>query len=207
MPDARPTTLPRDLLARDADELQATESEEAFVCRHPLSAVEEVKHYSTNSTMRTATAQEPRDVARPTMSARVPPPLLLVKVAADSAASATSPTQSAAKAEADNATAEVHASPPLSANTADKNPCDPGTETATDAEATVKPSATPDAATSPARRIYHCCCRSQPVADEDARAAADVVVIKDLLPRLMVSTTAGPSAPTRSPNKDRERNQ
>ncbi|KAH7720634.1 hypothetical protein AAVH_11841 [Aphelenchoides avenae] len=38
------------------------------------------------------------------------------------AASAISSTQSAPKAEADNATDEVHASSPLSANTADQNP-------------------------------------------------------------------------------------
>ncbi|KAH7715407.1 hypothetical protein AAVH_17179 [Aphelenchoides avenae] len=57
------------------------------------------------------------------------------------------------------------------------------------------------------RRTYHCCIRRQSIADEDARAAADVAVTKDLLPRLMASTTPGPSAPTRSPNKDRERNQ
>ncbi|KAH7712591.1 hypothetical protein AAVH_20075 [Aphelenchoides avenae] len=95
---------------------------------------------------------------------------------------------------------------PSSANTADQNFCVPDAEAVTDAEAAAKPSATPDAATSPLSTHLPLLLPQPATADEDARTAAHVAVTTDLLQRLMASTT-GPSAPSRSPNKARERNQ
>ncbi|KAH7722124.1 hypothetical protein AAVH_10428 [Aphelenchoides avenae] len=80
-------------------------------------------------------------------------------------------TASQAKAEADNATAEVLAHSPLSANTADQNPCVPDTEAATDAEVDASPRLRQTLRLRRYRRANHCCFRSQPIADEDARAA------------------------------------
>ncbi|KAH7693832.1 hypothetical protein AAVH_39129 [Aphelenchoides avenae] len=171
LPDARPTVLPHDLLARDATERQATgigdsPSPSRVGEADSLVTVEDVKlylrqqhqldlwsHYDADHGSRVSptkpssrlaqrpTASKLEDIATTTLTISVPPPSPLVEVAADNAAATTLSTQSAAKAEADNATAEVHASSPLRQTPPTRTPA------TTDAAVADQTPATQDAAT------------------------------------------------------------
>ncbi|KAH7718837.1 hypothetical protein AAVH_13723 [Aphelenchoides avenae] len=142
VPDARSTMLPHDLLARDASERHAVDSEDFQSPSRrrvgeadSLVMIEGVKHYlrvqheldlwshydedhgskvsptkPSSCLAQSSTTPKMDVVAKPTLTISVPPTSPLVEVAADNA---TPSTQSAAKAEADNATAEAHASSSL----------------------------------------------------------------------------------------------